>query len=298
MKVLTKNKFTGHKDAIFSLGIDMGEDVFYSGAGDGYIVEWKLDGSGDGRLLCRVNRPVYCFCILKEMGLLLAGNASGNLHVIDLKKSSEIKNIEAHNLGLYDMKVSGNRLITAGGDGLVKIWNLDNLELLQNLNYSDKSARVIALKDNGSGFTIGYSDCFIREFIWAEPAFLLEEFKAHENSVFALAYNKTRGTLLSGGRDAMLKQWNQANLLRDIPAHNYHINDIKFNPSASLFATVSMDKTLKIWDSETLKLLKVVDRFKQDAHTNSVNKIIWLNENELITCGDDKLIFQWEIIED
>jgi WD40 repeat protein len=87
-------------------------------------------------------------------------------------------------------------------------------------------------------------------------------------------------------------------LLRDIPAHNYHINDIKFNPSASLFATVSMDKTLKIWDSETLKLLKVVDRFKQDAHTNSVNKIIWLNENELITCGDDKLIFQWEIIED
>jgi WD40 repeat protein len=298
MKVLTKNKFTGHKDAIFSLGIDMGEDVFYSGAGDGYIVEWKLDGSGDGRLLCRVNRPIYCFSILKDKGLLLAGTASGNLHIIDLKKASEVKNIEAHTLGLYDMKISGDKLITAGGDGLVKIWNLENFDLLQNLNYSDKSARVISLKENGSGFTIGYSDCFIREFIWAEPALLLEEFKAHENSVFALAYNKTNGNLLSGGRDAMLKEWNQTNQLQVIAAHNYHINDIKFNPTANLFATVSMDKTLKIWDAKTLNLLKVIDRFKQDAHTNSVNKIIWLNDKELITCGDDKLIFQWEIIED
>jgi len=46
-----------------------------------------------------------------------------------------------------------------------------------------------------------------------------------------------------------------------------------------------------------LKLLKVVDRFKQDAHSNSVNKVKWLCNDELITCGDDKYIFHWKIEE-
>ncbi|MFY8021758.1 MAG: WD40 repeat domain-containing protein [Bacteroidia bacterium] len=297
MKILTQNKFSGHKDSIFSLGYEKGSDRFYSGAGDGYIVEWSLNGTTDGKLICRVNRPIYCFHINMREGYLFAGTASGNLHVINLKNQTEIRNIEAHQQGLYDMKLVGEQLITAGGDGKVKIWSLKDFSLLQSLNCSDKSARVIALKPDGSGFNVGYSDCMIREFIWGEPTFVLEEFKAHENSVFALAYNSLQQTLLSGGRDAILKEWHHTSLLKELPAHNYHINDIQTSPNGSLIATVSIDKTLKIWDAQTLKLLKVVDRFKQDAHVNSVNKVIWLSNNELITCGDDKLIFHWKIEE-
>lgn len=295
MKILTQNKFTGHKDSIFSLGFESGSNKFYSGAGDGYIVEWNLDGSTDGKLICRVNRPVYCFHINQSEGYLLAGTASGNLHVIDLNSSAEIRNIEAHQLGVYDMKLVGEHLVTAGGDGTVKIWKLKDFSLLQSLNYSEKSARVISLKPDGSGFTVGYSDCMIREFIWGEPTFVLEEFKAHDNSVFALAYNTRNHTLLSGGRDAILKEWNHTNLINELPAHNYHINDIQMSPNGNLFATVSMDKTLKIWDSKSFKLLKVVDRFKQEAHLNSVNKVKWISNEDLITCGDDKLIFHWRI---
>jgi WD40 repeat protein len=295
MKVVTKNKFIGHKDAIFSLGFEAESEIFYSGAGDGFIVEWKLDGSGDGKLICKLPRPVYTFKILRELSILLAGTASGNLHVIDLKSSKEIKNIEAHTLGLYSIETSGDKLITAGGDGLIRIWSLLDFSLLQTLSYSNKSARTIALKPDGTGFSVGYSDCMIREFVWGNPAFFLESFLAHENSVFSILYHPITSNIISGGRDAMLKIWNHSTLLKEIPAHNYHINDIKMNPSCNLIATVSMDKSVKIWDSTSYQLLKVIDRFKQDCHSNSVNKVIWVNDKELITCGDDKLLFQFEV---
>ena len=64
-----------------------------------------------------------------------------------------------------------------------------------------------------------------------------------------------------------------------------------------MFATVSMDKTLKIWDAITFDLLKVVDKARNEAHVTSINKLIWLNNSELLTGSDDKQIMHW-LVED
>jgi len=57
-----------------------------------------------------------------------------------------------------------------------------------------------------------------------------------------------------------------------------------------------MDKTLKIWDAENLKLLRVLDKTRHAGHGHSVNQVLWLGKRELLlSCSDDRTISAWDI---
>lgn len=300
MSKLTINKaftFTGHKDSIYGLGEGLLPGTFYTGGADGWIVEWDSKTGGDGKLLVQVGVPVYSFLLLKEEKLLLCGTRAGNLHVVDLKERKEIRNIEAHTAGIFDIQQSGNYIITAGGEGTVKIWARNGLALIKELTFSDKSARVIAIDAANGKIAVGYSDNNIR--VFAEGSFEIKhEIAAHNNSVFALDYGPQGKYLLSGGRDAVLKVWDADSgydAVQTINAHLYHINAIKYNAAGDLFATASMDKTVKIWDAATFELLKVLNHERDGGHTSSVNKILWMGSDKLISCSDDKTAIVWAI---
>jgi WD repeat-containing protein 61 len=288
--------FSGHKGSIFSLCKGLHPDTFYSGADDGYVVEWNYKTKGDGKLLVQVNRPVYSMHLNTGQQQLYCGTAAGNLHVIDLDTRNEVRNIEAHTLGLFDIKESPQYLITSGGDGRICIWN-KQLELVKKIDASDKSARVITISEQRNEFAVGFSDHHIRIYS-LETLELLHEYKGHDNSVFALTYSPDNQHLYSGGRDVMLRNWEvKSNYTRqlDIAAHTLHINAIAFSPDGNVYATVSMDKTLKIWDAQTNELLKVADKQRHQGHTTSVNKLLWLSNDTLLTCSDDRAVMMWEI---
>jgi len=85
-------------------------------------------------------------------------------------------------------------------------------------------------------------------------------------------------------------------LVKSIPAHNWAIYDIVFNPDATLFATASRDKTIKIWDAITYQLLKRITKENLNAHTYSVNKLLWSTYNNyLVSAGDDRTIVVREV---
>lgn len=295
IKITKLNQFTGHKDCVYSLSPSINDNCFYSGAGEGYVVEWNLLEKTDGILICQVPRPVYSLLLLKNKNLLLIGSAQGNLHLVDLTINKEVRNIEAHTLGIFDIKLHNNTIITTGGDGKINIFNTDDFSLIKTIHASTKSARTIALNPLLGHIAIGFSDHSIR--IYNDTNFdLIQTLNFHTNSVFALSYCDQNKHLLSGGRDVFLKFYDAVKnyeLIKDVPAHNLHINAIQFNPIGSLFATVSMDKTLKIWDAITFDLLKVVDKARNEAHVTSINKLIWLNNSELLTGSDDKQIMHW-----
>jgi WD40 repeat protein len=57
-----------------------------------------------------------------------------------------------------------------------------------------------------------------------------------------------------------------------------------------------MDKSIKIWDAATFRLLKVIDRARHAGHGTSINKLLWTNfNNQLVSAGDDKRISVWDI---
>ena len=292
------NQFSGHKDCIYAIIKADNDKTFYSGAADGFVVKWNVNDASNGILICKVNRPIYSLLLLPTKNQLLIGTAEGNLHVIDLNQNQEIKNIAAHTLGLFDIKLINNHIFTAGGDGCVQVFDM-NFNLIKSFKDSDKSARCIAINHQLNHLAIGYSDHKIRIYD-TESLQLIHTLDYHINSVFALSYCNQNKHLLSGGRDVFLKFYDAENnyqVIKDVPAHNLHINSIQFNDSGTLFVTSSMDKMIKVWDAQTFDLIKVIDKARNESHINSVNKAVWLTNNEIISVSDDKQIMHWRIDE-
>jgi len=289
--------FSGHRAAVYCLEKSIGKNCFYSSGADGLVVEWDIENKSDGNLLVNIKNPVYtllCDAIAKK---LFCGTSAGNLYVIDLNENKEIRNIEAHGLGVFDIKFIGDYLVSSWGDGTVNVFDRKDLSLIKKLNASDKSARVIAVHPSENEFAIGFSDWNVGVFD-ATTFALKQTLKGHTNSVFALSYSTNGNFLISSGRDAMIKVWDVKNgyqLLLEIPAHTLQIKCIAYQPSGNLFATSSMDKTIKIWDADNFELLKVIDLARNGSHTNCINKILWMNEYDFVSCSDDKQVMVWNI---
>ncbi len=80
-----------------------------------------------------------------------------------------------------------------------------------------------------------------------------------------------------------------------VPAHYWAIYDIQFSPNHQLMATASRDKTIKLWEIDPFKVLCRLERRIANAHTHSVNKLLWLDDNTMVSASDDGRVKIWQI---
>lgn len=287
--------FTGHRNSIYTLAPGSEPNTFFSAGADGFVVRWLLEQPDEGVMLVNAGKPVYSMLPIPERNELFIGTATGNLHIADLMLGQEKRNVELHQRGIFDVKVIGNYLFSAGEDGKVKIWSVDTLALLQEIPVSEKSVRCLSFSPDGKLLAAGCSDQNI--YLIDGNGTLTDTISEHGSSVFSVVWSPDSRYLISGGRDARLHVHEVSAAfapIETIPAHNYHINHIAYNPKGNLFATASMDKTVKIWDSSNFQLLKVLDT-KFEGHLSSVNRVLWLNDEELLTASDDRQIIHWKV---
>jgi WD40 repeat protein len=279
----------GHRQGLYGLCTGANGTLLSCG-GDGMLVAWQPLIEDDGKLIATVPEPVYSLAHDSRVGILCGGQ-SGSLYVIT--EGGETRNFQKHQQGIFWIGFLENgNFITCGGDGWAVLWN-SQAEILQERKLSGRSLRCAVRIPNGWAFGSSDSDIYITDSEFRTQQIL----KGHKESVFALA--NAGGRLFSGGRDALIHIWDVAEGRQALPvnAHWYHVNDLKLSPSGKYLASASMDKTIKLWDPETMELLKVMDAAKYGAHASSVNRLLWINDTVLASASDDREIGIWEISE-
>jgi WD40 repeat protein len=309
MEILKIAHLKGHQGSVFKLTHATEGKSILSGAGDGWIVEWDIDNPDTGKLLAKVDSNIYSLLFLPNIHTVIVGNMNGGIHFVDIEQPQNNKNIAHHQKGVFDIQYFNNQIYTLGGDGIVTRWNLAPFQSLESLQISTKSLRCMDYSVLRNEIVIGASDGNI---YFLDTQLNLKNVikQAHKNSIFSIKYSADSSHLLTGGRDALLKIWHfnkkstelskNLVLLNEIEAHNFTINDVKFNPQyPSVFATASRDKTIKIWhlnpQLSDAKLLKVINTVKNGGHINSVNSINWVNGNLLASASDDRSIIVWKL---
>ena len=283
--------YTGHQSAVYALCGD-GKGGFFSASGDGMLVHWTA-GKDDGQLVAKIPGNIFSLSYHVEQKLLLAGSGQGDLFVVNdvFGSNPGVRRFLAHNKGLYRMLNTSVGLISAGGDGRIIYWN-SQFEITAEINNSTAATRALCFDEIGNLWA-GSSDFAIR--VYGADRMPIKTLHGHTQSVFAICALKGN-RMLSGGRDATLRIWSdREESQHTIAAHLLHIHALKINPKMPWIASGSMDKTLKIWDAETMELLKVLDKEKLPFHTSSVNTLLWLDETHILSAGDDRRIILTEI---
>lgn len=289
---------TGHSAAIYALRT--APDGFYSAAADGLLVHWHEDDVNFGRAVANVEGGKFLSFDTLEDGGLVAGALDGGVHWLYPDEPERNLHVAQHTRGVFAVLRVGVEVFTAGGDGVLTKWNARTGRTLESLPVSGNSLRCIAFYPEQDLLAIGASDGKVYT-LHRSTLELIGSRQANNPSVFCVAFQREIGwpRLISGGRDARLRSNDMAFVkspkFSTIDAHNSTINDLAFSPNGHYLATASRDKTVKLWDAESWKLLKVCEVVRDRGHVNSVNCLLWLDDETLITAGDDRRILTWKL---
>jgi WD40 repeat protein len=298
MQVEKIDTFSGHRDCVYTLEKATEPNQFFSAGGDGLVIRWDLTMPDVGELFAQVPASIYALYFDELRNQLWVAQNFEGIHLIDVDTKQEIQSIKITSSSIFDIKIHANNAFVGLSDGTIVVIDVKEFVVKKHIKASDKSVRNIAINSLLGEFAVAYSDFSVKIFDLQDFSLKLVV-NQHINSVFTVCYSPDYQYLISAGRDAHLKVLdvnNQYSLHQDIAAHLFAINDIKFSSDGKLFATCSMDKSIKIWDAEQFKLLKVIDKARHAGHGTSINKLWWSSyDNLLVSASDDKRISVWNL---
>lgn len=285
-----------HNGTLYALAPGRVMHSLFSAGADNVVAEWNLQTGKTNPFAIRTTHTVYSLLNLNRKQLVI-GVANGGMHVIDLDSKREVRLLQFHNKGIFYMaqNPASGHVLACSADGAASVWNPEDWSLLWHLPVTHQKVRRAAYDKDGKLLALACGDGFVRIFETVNHR-EIAAFPAHETSANSLVF-LPNGNLLTGGKDAYLRIWNTADgfeMDREVAAHNFAIYDIVLSPDSNITATVSRDKTVKLWETENISTPVRLDRAASGGHINSVNAALWLpEENILATCGDDRTVVLW-----
>lgn len=290
--------FLGHSAPIYTVADAGDQHHFFSGSGDGMVVRWDADHPDWGERVAQLPNSVYAMLAIPETSWLVVGHNYEGIHLIDWQERKEVRSLKLGTGAIYDIQRVGSDLLVADGQGCVHVIDYPGWSVRHVIRHSTDRARCLAVEPALGHLAVGYSDRHVRVYSLKDYS-LLHDWQAHENSVFAVHYLPGTTILLTGSRDARIKSWDGAAgyaPLLQVNAHLLAVNNFVSTPDGKHFVTCSQDKTIKLWKSSDLRLLKVIDKARHNGHQSSVNKALWMPKQDmLITASDDRSLAGWKI---
>ncbi|XP_075261672.1 WD repeat, SAM and U-box domain-containing protein 1-like [Convolutriloba macropyga] len=260
---------------------------------DGSLIVWDLLDVSAPNIFCKYQAGQFKCCRFSphpEVPLLAAGDTEGLVHLYDLVKRCVRHKLKGHQGQITGLAFSPDGLwLLAGSSGMgtgdLWLWSTTRLPS-QLQEVSSAHAREVDTAAHEMGvYCIHFS-----------PVFSGGD-STHPNGLL----------VATGGGDNLAKLWTvlpngkenmRIQLRAKLEYHTYMVTDIEFSADGSLLCTVSLDKTVILWNAFSGELLQVLDK-----HQRFISACSWSpypnrgarNARVLATGGNDKSVFIWNI---
>jgi WD40 repeat protein len=156
--------------------------------------------------------------------------------------------------------------LAASSGNEIGLWNYQGGERLNTFEANDSEVAALAFTPDGKSLAIGTTKGVVRVMDIAswKVALAIDL----DTPVHSLAASATHIVVGYGdGTLALLNMGDQTSV-PELKKHTGAINAVAFSPKGERFASASEDRTVKVWDTETLKLLCSLE-----GHTEAVRGV-------------------------
>ena len=192
-------KWKAHKKGVFA--IQMRQNVFYTGGGDGVITQWQSADMVKAHSVQLSNSSVRSILVDEEKSIIWTGTSSGNLILMDMETLSIAQTIPAaHERSVFSLARSDRFIISGGMDAQIRIWDRETGSMLHAISAHWFTVNDFLVDDERSLLISASRDKTCR--IWSLENFsLMATIRVHTHSVNALCWGPGKETFFSAGDD-------------------------------------------------------------------------------------------------
>lgn len=268
-----KSPLKDHTFPVYSMDYSKDRHLLATSSLDGQTILWDTSTWQKMTVLSTSCRAAVRNCrISVDSQYIVTSGDDDAAHIFSLSSFNHVESLRGHEATVFLACFTANssHIITGCNDGVLKVWPLSTV-----VNDGSKSVKALSAVDDAHDLGIVCGAC--------KP-------KLDNNYCF----------LVTGGNDSLLKVWKvyvsgskegQIDFVQALIGHGSSLMSVKFAQHARLFASTSGDKTLRLWDSNTLLCLRVLE-----GHDRYVNCCAFnINGDLLATGSNDKSFNVWSL---
>ena len=237
-------KLEGHVGAVYALRKSDSENYLYSGGEDMSIYLWDLRKTV---LLAKFGaevhtKPITCLEFCRGLKMLFSGSEDKTVLVWNSEEFTLVSTLEGHKNTVTRLRYSDKMqlLYSASLDGKMRTWDVVKGKIISNLGRENVGINCLDLDQSESNVYFGSNDSTVKIF-------------------------KVR----SEGDDAIEK----------LVGHSKKINDILLMDDSDLLLSTAADKSLRIWEQDSLVC-------RQVHNLNQVfSAMVYCRKKQLLYCG-------------
>jgi WD40 repeat protein len=298
-------KSKAHSSQVWSLAFSPNQNILVSCSEDGTLNLWSIVLNNKLHCIHKLDVPSnlsQCWrsVVFSPDGKFLASAGDKCVVLWDLETYQILETLpitEVHSIAFCDEYT----LISGSQDGVIRIWNVNSSELLQEYPKHSKTVRCVAFNPHGNRLASGGEDGNI--YLWnidnsLAPLVLQEDME----QVWAIAFSQDGKFLASGSTDTngehIIKIWNLDNgqCQLNLGRHNRQLRCLSFCSTNNknhphLLVSGGDDRTIKLWDTNTGRCQKTLQGYTNRIWSVNFNS----DDKKLASSGEDHKILLWDI---
>jgi WD40 repeat protein len=145
---------------------------------------------------------------------------------------------------------SGNFALSAGRDGNIGLWQLDERGLVGFVRQLGGPVHAVAFSHDGLSCASGAADGTVR-LVDGNTGDQIFALSGHTGDVLAVAFSPADSTIASGGADGTIRLWDvkTGRESRCLQGHTGSVTNVSFSPDGGRIVSSSLDGTARIWDA-------------------------------------------------
>ena len=203
------------------------------------------------------------------------------------------RNLVGHQGPVYAVAFSpsGGRLVTAGADQIVRVWDVTSGDLKHDLASHVGDVFALAFSPTGEKVVSAGADSTLR--VWnVERGELLAKLTGHHGSIFSLAFSRDGSQIVSAGSDRVIRVWDLKTGTEETTfmGHLDFVYSVALSHDGTRVASAGLDRTIRLWNLASGSCEGV---FR--GHDLEVWSVAFSPDDEFVASGSgDKTVKLWD----